>query len=238
MVEPKPKPKAKSKAKPKAKAKSTVKAKPKSKPRAKPKAKAKAKPKAKVIPKTKAAVKRKPKTKKSKAKAPDKRIGNQFWQLRGSHGRNPTFKTPDKLWDACEEYFVWVVANPLKEHKQYHFQGSLKNSVMARMRAMTVKGLCIFLDISETTWATYCDKDEDEDKGFLGVTTRVRAIIDTQKFEGAAADLLNPNIIARDLGLKDAREISGPDGGPVEIDYAESARARLRGKLIPEAGSS
>ena len=191
-------------------------------------------PKKKVKAKTSA--KPKPKTKKSKAKAPDKRIGNQFWQNRCSHGRDPIFKTPDDLWDACEEYFVWVQANPLKEHKQYHHQGNIVNTMMARMRAMTVKGLCIFLGIGESTWATYLERDEDAEKGFLGVTTRVRAIIDTQKFEGAAADLLNPNIIARDLGLKDAttNEYMGPGGGPLEINYAESARARLRGKLISE----
>ena len=40
-------------------------------------------------------------------------------------------------------------------------------------------------------------------------------IIRTQKFEGAAAELLNPNIIARDLGLADRSEHSGPGGGPI-----------------------
>lgn len=34
-------------------------------------------------------------------------------------------------------------------------------------------------------------------------------IIRTQKFEGASADLLNPNIIARDLGLAEKQEHSG-----------------------------
>lgn len=195
--------------------------KPKPKPKAKSKAKAKPKPK------------RKAKTEDPPMPAPDR---NKFWTMRSSHGRKPKFACSKKLMAACNEYFEWVQSNPLKEHKQYHHQGQLTNGVVAKMRPMTVKGLCIFLDISLTTWATYTERDEDEDQGFLGVTTRVREIIDTQKFEGAAADLLNPNIIARDLGLKDAssRELSGPDGGPVEIDYAESARARLRGKLIPE----
>jgi hypothetical protein len=34
----------------------------------------------------------------------------------------------------------------------------------------------------------------------------VEEIIRTQKFEGASADLLNPNIIARDLGLADKQD--------------------------------
>lgn len=39
--------------------------------------------------------------------------------------------------------------------------------------------------------------------------TRVEQIIRQQKFEGAAAELLNPNIIARDLGLADKKVLGG-----------------------------
>ncbi|RCZ57579.1 DNA-packaging protein [Escherichia coli] len=37
------------------------------------------------------------------------------------------------------------------------------------------------------------------DEDFCGVTTRAEDIIYDQKFSGAAADLLNANIIARDF---------------------------------------
>jgi hypothetical protein len=78
---------------------------------------------------------------------------------------------------------------------------------------MTLTGLRIFLDITHPTWLDYAKKD-----GFSTVTDAIKDIIYTQKFEGAAADLLNPNIIARDLGLQDkqAQEISGPGGGPIK----------------------
>ncbi|SMP36850.1 terminase small subunit, partial [Shimia sagamensis] len=46
-------------------------------------------------------------------------------------------------------------------------------------------------------------------KDLSSVMTRVEQIIRQQKFEGAAAELLNPNIIARDLGLADKKEIGG-----------------------------
>ena len=36
------------------------------------------------------------------------------------------------------------------------------------------------------------------------LTSKIENVIKSQKFAGAAADLLNANIIARDLGLKDA----------------------------------
>lgn len=146
--------------------------------------------------------------------------GNQFWKARSSHGRNPIFSTPDELWEAACEYFEWVDANPLYEAKPFAYQGEVKIESLAKMRAMTIDGLCIFLDIARRTWDGYRERD-----GFLPVTTRVEEIIFTQKFEGASADLLNANIIARDLGLSDKTELSGKGGGPLVVQVLKLADA-------------
>jgi hypothetical protein len=140
--------------------------------------------------------------------------GNRFWEARSSHGRNPIFKKPDELWTACLEYFEWVEANPLKEEKATQYQGVFVKDTVNKMRAMTIGGLCIFLDICQNTWTNY---KENED--FLRVINKVEDIIRDQKFSGAAADLLNPNIIARDLGLKDEskRELDIPKGITVTL---------------------
>lgn len=84
------------------------------------------------------------------------------------------------------------------------YQGEAKLVEVPKMRAMTIAGLCIYLDIATVTWASYRERGED----FSVVTTRVEEIIRTQKFEGAAAELLSPNIIARDLGLADNRNVA------------------------------
>jgi len=139
--------------------------------------------------------------------------GNKFWEQRSTHGRNPTFESKEQLWEACKEYFEWVEANPLWEDRPISYQGKVIENIVAKMRAMTIGGLCIFLDICEKTWANYRNNED-----FVQVVTRVERIIKHQKFTGAAADLLNPNIIARDLGLRDAttKEVSGPGGKPQE----------------------
>lgn len=124
--------------------------------------------------------------------------GNRFWEARSSHGRKPKFKKPEELWKACCEYFQWVEDNPLWEAKLAQYQGAPVDITVPKMRAMTISGMCVFLDVDRTTWAAYRDKE-----GFSPVTTRVEEIIYDQKFSGAAADLLNANIIARDLGLAD-----------------------------------
>ncbi len=139
-------------------------------------------------------------------------LGNRFWEARSSHGRSPLFKKPDDLWDACVEYFEWVDQNPLYEDKLVTFQGSASHEPVAKMRAMTIAGLCLFLDISQETWRKWRNDRED----LVGVIARAESVISSQKFAGAAADLLNANIIARDLGLADKSELTGKEGGPIE----------------------
>lgn len=140
--------------------------------------------------------------------------GNRFWEVRSSHGRKPKFDDPQKLWEACAEYFEWVEDNPLWEYKVAQFQGVPVDMQIPKMRPMTLSGLCIFLDICQDTWANY-RKTQD----LIGVTKAVEEVIYNQKFSGAAADLLNANIIARDLGLKDEskHEHTGKDGEKLEF---------------------
>jgi len=137
--------------------------------------------------------------------------GNRFWMVRSSNGRNPIFDDSEKLWESCIEYFDWVEDNPLHEEKTAQFQGEFIKTSINKMRAMTIAGLCVFLDIDTTTWENYREKED-----FFRVTNKVDEIIRTQKFTGAAANLLNANIIARELGLTDKRDIGGHAGRLLE----------------------
>lgn len=159
-------------------------------------------------------------------KKTDKRIGNEFWKARSSHGRKPIFPDADILWEACLEYFEWVENNPLYEMKAFAYQGTVTTKELPRMRAMTIDGLCIFLDIDNSTWFEYCKKD-----GFSNVTRRVTSIIKDQKFSGAAADLLNANIIARDLGLRDKKVLTGEDGAPMEVKNVTMTKEQIEGEM-------
>lgn len=138
-------------------------------------------------------------------------IGNKFWEARSSHGRKPIFASPDDLWNASVEYFQWTEDNPLYETKAFGSKDGPQTVELPKMRAMTISGLCLFLDISPKTWLEYRARED-----FSPIVSRVDDTIRLQKFQGASADLLNPSIIARDLGLADKSEHSGPGGGPIE----------------------
>lgn len=149
--------------------------------------------------------------------------GNQFWKARSSHGRNPIFKNSEELWGACVEYFEWIEDNPLTAAELVKYQGEANLTYVPKMRAMTVEGLCLFLDIGYQTWRDYAGRED-----FSEVVTRAEAVIREQKFTGAAAEMLNPNIIARDLGLRDKQDHqhTGPGGGPIQHEDITDAELK------------
>jgi len=142
-------------------------------------------------------------------------IGNHFWKLRSKHGRDKLFTTPALLWDAACEYFQWVEDHPLYETRGFAFQGIVTKEEFPKMRAMTLSQLCFYLNCSESYFRTFKSTLKEEDKDFLTVIHEIESIIYNQKFQGASADLLNANIIARDLGLADSQKVQYPDGPPV-----------------------
>jgi hypothetical protein len=124
------------------------------------------------------------------------RKGNSYWKLAKGFGVGAEKKyTPEELWATAVEYFHWVEGHPLYEEEVF---GTGKSMMVARMRAMTVIGFCLYAHIGRRTYDGYC-----ADEAYLPITTRIRDVIYTQKFEGAAAGLLQPNIIARELGLRE-----------------------------------
>lgn len=154
-------------------------------------------------------------------------VGNRLWEARSTHGRQPIFKNPEQLWAACCEYFEWVEANPLMESKLASYQGHNEIVSVPKMRAMTISGLCLFLDIHHTTWREYRNNND-----FSKVASRAEEVIYNQKFTGASADLLNANIIARDLGLSDKKELSG---GISLTDMSEDELNRKLAELTKQA---
>jgi len=134
--------------------------------------------------------------------------GNRFWEVRSSAGPKPKFTDPEKLWASCVEYFEWVDENPLHEAKAFAYEGAVTVEALPKMRAMTINGLCLFLDVARSTWDEWRSSRAD----LSGVITRAEQVIYEQKFTGASAGLLVPNIIARDLGLAEKTDHTSSDG--------------------------
>jgi hypothetical protein len=136
--------------------------------------------------------------------------GNQFWKLADNAGR-PRSYMPDTLWQVAQDYFEWCEENPW--NKMEAIKGGDNAGMLIAVptsRPFTLSGLCVFAGIAVNTFDVYSNTQE-----YKEVTTRIREICYTQKFEGAAVGAFNANIIARDLGLKDSQDFSS-DGKPIQ----------------------
>lgn len=130
-------------------------------------------------------------------------IGNRFWEQRSKHGRDKLFASPELMWEAACEYFAWCDDNPLYE-KDWVGKDAFEVD-KPKMRPFTMQGLCRHLDCDTSYFRKF---KETASKDFFTVITRIEETIYEQKFTGAASGFLNANIISRDLGLIDKKDLN------------------------------
>lgn len=127
---------------------------------------------------------------------------NEFWRFVKAPTGRPLSYTPTELWDKAIEYFEWVEDNPLMEQKVF---GTGFKTELPKMRAMTESAFCLFAGIERQTFINYKSAEGYEE--FFDIANTISQIIYNQKFEGAAADFLNSNIISRELGLSEKTDV-------------------------------
>lgn len=133
--------------------------------------------------------------------------GNKFWKLRSKHGREKLFASPELMWEAATEYFLWCDRYPWRKNEPIKSgEGAGKMIKVPTVRPYTMSGLCVYLGVNQ---GYFYDFKKTCSEGFSDIITRIEGIIETQQFEGAAVGAFNANIIARKLGLTDKREIEG-----------------------------
>ncbi len=145
-------------------------------------------------------------------------IGNKYWQLRKKHGKDKVFKSPEELWQKSCEYFEWIDDNQALKND---FKGKDVEEVFyAFDRPYTEGGLITFLKISDTTWENYCSGKKPW-KDYVAVASTIKRIIRTNKFEGASIGFFSANIIARDLGLADKKEVEANVTGEMILSFVD-----------------
>lgn len=166
-------------------------------------------------------------------------IGNNFWELRSTHGRKTLFETPELMWEAACEYFTWCVKNPLKEKD---FRGGMaKRVTLDKMRPFTMEGLCSYLDCNTQYFNQFekalKEKQDDLSKDFSWIVLRIKETVFNQQFTGAASGFLNPNIIARRNGLADKQEARHVDkeGNDVPQNVPINITVQTAGAPIAES---
>ena len=129
--------------------------------------------------------------------------GNQFWKLADPEciGKPRNFASPSYLWEKAKEYFEECDENPFEREETTTTDKGTYYKTYSHKIPYTWEGLYVFLGV--------CNIDRYKDiKEFVGIITHIGNVIRNRKFSGAAAGIFNSNIIARDLGLRDATDIA------------------------------
>lgn len=133
---------------------------------------------------------------------------DRYQRLLKQYNRSTVYLTPQDLLQAAVGYFEWCADNCPQEAKVFSYQGETILAEVDKVRAFTKTGLAQHLGITTHKLDSY--------RSISAKWNEVCVLIDeaiyTQKFENAAAGLLNAALIARDLGLADKTDLSSSDG--------------------------
>jgi len=152
--------------------------------------------------------------------------GIQFWKLRSKHGRDKLFKTPELMWEAACEYFQHIEDNPFYETKPMVVSNGQNAGSSVEMvqipikRPFTIHGLCSYIGCNTEYFRNFKNQNRKDGDNFSSVIKQIEETIYNQKFSGAASGFFNANIIARDLGLSDKKEV---DKSVTKIKFTDAA---------------
>lgn len=127
----------------------------------------------------------------------------------------PAKYTPIELWDKFVEYVEWMVGNPAKVERPFS-SGIIV--VSNGERPLKLIDFYNYAGIDRKTFASYEEKD-----AFLPITTCIRDIIYSQKFDGAARGVFDSNLIARELGIGERLDVAGmfDPSKPIKVEFGK-----------------
>lgn len=147
------------------------------------------------------------------------KIGNQDWKKRKKHGKPKNIKTPQILWDSFCEYAEKIDSNPTIVQETKTTDKRVEVREMQRALPYTWEGFedYLFEKGLVSDLKHYKQNKDGAYNDYFPIITHIGKIIRNQKFQGAAAGLFNANIIARDLGLSDKKELDHKGEVPLVI---------------------
>lgn len=143
------------------------------------------------------------------------------------------FPTPEALWSSAVQYFQWVEDNPLVEEKVFFNKDGAHREDITHPRPMTLKAMWVHMNIGKASWYDYRAKED-----YANVCEEIDSIIYEQKFSYAAADMMNAQLIGKELGIAEVTKHTGnvavTDMSNDEIDRKLEELRRLSGEQSTE----
>lgn len=125
---------------------------------------------------------------------------DEHWK-RVANGGIVISTTPQQLWDAATEYFLWTDENPIVAKRTLTSgKEAGKHVEQQYKRPYTVKAMCLHCGISER-YIQDISQSQAKDSEWYMVVEKIMMIIYTQVLEGALVDLYNPIMASKMLNM-------------------------------------
>lgn len=132
--------------------------------------------------------------------------GNEYWKQRKNVGKPKAIKDPEELWNLACDYFQSIDDNPVSVQDN---KGTKNVNTIKLKVPYTWAGLQDYVFEKISLWGLddYKKNKDGRYADYTQVIHRIDNIMANQKYTGAVIGIFKENIIARDLGLKDHKEL-------------------------------
>lgn len=140
----------------------------------------------------------------------EKLRGNKFWKLRSKHGKDKLFGDPVLLWDEACAYWEWCDGAPWMRPELVKYQGYAEEYSVPLGRPYSLDGLTVYLGVAGSYFRSAKKnlqtkveegKATDTEVLLLEAIELIETVTRTQNLEGAAVNVFNANIMARQHSL-------------------------------------
>lgn len=150
-------------------------------------------------------------------------------------GADLRYQDPEKFMRDIIEYFEWNNESTILESRMFGYKGEISSGYIDRMRAPSVPALRLRLGLDSNTWEKWKEGRHSQfPEEFKRIAEWAEDVISTIKFEGAAAEQFNVQIIMRDLGMSDKREVTTENTHKLITQYELPSNGRDMIDITPE----
>ena len=136
-------------------------------------------------------------------------------------GRPRKFKRPKELEEAFVEYLGDREGRPLvyteTEKGDVGDNYISKKKEKIKSHPLSIADFCVYLGMCRNWWNELPDE-------FLGVKSRISDYIFCYQLKGAEVGEFNANIVARELGLADKKEVTAGEGFKIVVNSEEEKK--------------
>lgn len=131
-------------------------------------------------------------------------------------GRPKIFEKIEDLLTGVFNYFTWCDDHPIYTSEFRTVDKDLVEVSIPHRRPYSIKGMQTYLGVGPNYFAQIIDFQSSPPSNipyadFSEIWNSIKDIIYQQKFDGAAVGIFNTNLIIRDLGLADKKQIELPN---------------------------